>query len=302
MSSLLHKDITTIFDHYPKNQAKDYYIYALADAAQDKSFLKKWSHLPQRNLLAEAAGEKAEQVSPHLIQLNTYKESNEWQYIHKSIIQTPKMTLIMTSLSFEELYAHLRQFLNVKFEGGLEMFLAFWDPIILATLIGHTEDLTLYVQEQVLNNEQKKILLDPIYLWWYWDRLGYLQQIKGRDHHAVKMSYDWRNPFSFSVKQEELMIEATFPDHLIYYLKLNHPFLIQGFNKWELYQYVINQIGNARSYHLAGTRDILNFICLHLIYKENFDQNQTLQKILNKVKEQQLSMDQAMDELENNAA
>jgi hypothetical protein len=44
-----------------------------------------------------------------------------------------------------EILEHLRKFLEVKFEGGLEMFLAFWDPVILATLVGHKENKTLYV-------------------------------------------------------------------------------------------------------------------------------------------------------------
>jgi hypothetical protein len=35
------------------------------------------------------------------------------------------------------------------------------------------------------------------------------------------------NPLTFTVEQEEMMVEATFPDNLIYYLKLNNEFLIR---------------------------------------------------------------------------
>ncbi|MFH4338948.1 DUF4123 domain-containing protein, partial [Acinetobacter baumannii] len=80
------------------------------------------------------------------------------------------MTIIVSPLSFNYLFEHLRKFLEVKFEGGLEMFLAFWDPVILATLVGHKENKTLYVEGPVFNAQQIEDLLTPLQSWWYWDR------------------------------------------------------------------------------------------------------------------------------------
>lgn len=301
MSYYIHDDIKRIFSTQSDHVAEGLSIYALADAAQDKFFLSKWMHLPQRNLLTEAAGEKAAQISPHLIQLNSEMTSLEWIHIQKRVISTPKMTLIVSPLNFEEMYAHLRQFTNVRFDGGLEMFLAFWDPIILATLLGHQADETLYIQEQVLDKEQKQILLGPIHTWWYWDRLGQLQQITGLNLQSFQQSYDSQNPLCFSVDQEEKMVEATFPDHLIYYLKLNNYFLVENFTAWDLYQYVISALKQARRFHLQGTRDILNFICLKLGYQEHFEMDLQLQTVLLRVKEKQITMDQAMEMLEDSS-
>lgn len=298
MLNFLHPDINYFFENYPSTEDNAYFIYALADAAQDHSFVRSLSHLPARNLLTEAAGEKAAQISPHLIQLGHSSNNAEWQYIGKRVVGTPRMTLIVTALNFDDLYAHLRQFTNVKFEGGLEMYLAFWDPAILGTLVGQTEDQTLYIQQQVFLEVQKKVLLSPILSWWYWDRLGQLQTIEGENQSELNRFYDWRNPFTFTAEQEALMVEATFPDHLIYYLKLNNPFLVETFNDWELYQYVIEKIALAREYSLEGTRDILNFICLVLIYQENFEKDLVLQTMLRKVKNKTMTMDQVMDELE----
>lgn len=299
MSNLLHSDIHHVLEQLPREQTQTYFIYALADAAQDSLFLKKFSHLSSRNLLTEAAGDKAAEISPHLIQLSSCENNAEWNYIEKRVVGTPRMTLIVSALSFDELYAHLRQFLNVKFDGGLEMYLAFWDPAILGTLIGQETDETLYVKKQVLSAEQKKILLEPIYSWWYWDRLGQLQRVDGRNQNEFTRFYDWHNPFQFTSEQEALMVEATFPDHLIYFLKLNNPFLVEGFKDWDLYQYVIEQISKAREYALEGTRDILNLICLTLIYQELFEQDTVLQNVLKKVKDKRITMDQAMEEIED---
>jgi hypothetical protein len=46
------------FEKYPLDQV-GLNVYALADAAQDKTFLKVLEHLRQKCLLTEAGGEKA---------------------------------------------------------------------------------------------------------------------------------------------------------------------------------------------------------------------------------------------------
>ncbi len=301
MSNLLHSDLQIFFEYFQAKEINEFSIYALVDAAQDRFFLKKNSHLQARNLLTEAAGVKAAEISPHLVKLSHISNNIEWQYINRKVVGTPRMTLIISALSFDDLYTHLRQFTNVSFEGGLEMFLAFWDPTILGTLLGQKTDLTLYVKQQVLSPEQKKVLLEPIHCWWYWDRLKHLQKIEGKGQNDLIRFYDWRNPFTFNVEQEDQMVEATFPDHLIYYLKLNNPFLVEHMNDWDLYQYVIEKILQAREYALNGTRDILNFICLTFVYKEDFKGDALLQSILSKVKANLLTMDQAMEEIEVSA-
>ena len=55
------------FEKYPLDQV-GLNVYALADAAQDKTFLKVLEHLRQKCLLKEAGGEKAREISPHLLQ------------------------------------------------------------------------------------------------------------------------------------------------------------------------------------------------------------------------------------------
>ena len=297
MISLLHPDLHYFFEEYPSGEHKTYFIYALADAAQDSWFLKKNSHLHYRNLLTEAAGDKAAEISPHLVQLG-HNHNIEWQYISKRMVGTPRLTLIISPLDFDSLYSHLRQFLNVQFESGLEMYLAFWDPAILGTLVGQISDQTLYVKQQVLSDQQKKVLLEPIHSWWYWDRKDKLHKIIGGNGHESLKFYDWQNPFTFTPVQEDMMVEASFPDHLIYYLNLNNPFLVEDFKEWELYPYVVKKIALAREYGLEGTRDILNFICLTLIYKNTFEQDELLQSVLLKVQNKMITIDQAMEDLE----
>lgn len=85
-------------------------VFALADAAQDDSFLKKFEHLRQKCLLLEASGEEAKAVSPHLLQLPQDFSSQEWQWIQQNIAGTARMTIIVSPLSFNYLFEHLRKF------------------------------------------------------------------------------------------------------------------------------------------------------------------------------------------------
>ena len=287
------------FKKYPLEQL-ELNIYAIADAAQDKRFLKSLDHLKQQCLLVEAAGEKAREISPHLLQLPRDFEASEWNWIAKNVAGTTGITLIISDLPFELLFDHLRQFLEVKFEGGLEMMLAFWDPVILATLVGNATDKTLYVQGPVLDAQQIENLLKPIQSWWYWDRLGNIQAIFGLNEKTEDFSAI-ATPLHLTAEQEEMLVEATFPDNLIYYLKLNNAFLVDEIDDYELYQFVMKTIPEAREYKLEGTRDILNFISIKLIYKEKFSTDAELQTVLSQLKNQQIMMDDAMKALMSKA-
>ncbi|WP_202724510.1 DUF4123 domain-containing protein [Acinetobacter pittii] len=287
------------FEKYPLDQI-GLNIYAIADAAQDKKFLKVLEHLRQKCLLKEASGEKAKEISPHLIQLPKNFTSLEWEWIESNVAGTTKMTIIITPLTFDYLYKHLRNFLDIEFDGGLEMMLAFWDPAILATLVGHKADKTLYVQGSVFNPQQIEALLKPIQSWWYWDRLSNLQSIFGLNER-VEVLPPIEKPLHFTVEQEEMMVEATFPDNLIYYLKLNNSFLVDKIDDKSLYEFVIKSIPEARDYCLSGTRDILNFICLKLMYGVQFESDHKLQYLLNNLKDKKLTMDQIMNSLMSEA-
>lgn len=266
-------------------------VFALADAAQDQKFLKSFIHLRQQCLLVEAAGEKARAVSPHLLQLPVDFLAKEWKWLGNHVAGTPHMTIIISSLPFDSLFNHLRNFLEVQLEGGLDLFLAFWDPNILATLVGH-DNQTLYVKGPVLSEQQLKSLLMPIQSWWYWDRTGNIQVIWGENQYGDLTPVE--TPLYFSEEQERLLIESTMPDHLVYYLKLNNAFLIDGINDLELYEFVVERLSKAQEYGLSGTRDLLNFICLKLLYQEKFDTDEKLQSLLSDLKNKDISMDDIM--------
>ncbi|XID74107.1 DUF4123 domain-containing protein [Alkanindiges sp. WGS2144] len=137
------------------------YWYALADAAQDNRLPLALHSTRSACLLTQAAGEKAVQVSPHLVQLSGQFNDAQWQWIDQYAAGKPSLTLICTYLNFDGLFHHLQQFLDVTLEGGLEMTLAFWDPAILGCLTGQKDDSTLYVQGPAFSLAQKNLFLAP---------------------------------------------------------------------------------------------------------------------------------------------
>lgn len=48
---------------------------------------------------------------------------------------------------------------------------------------------------------------------------------------------------------------------------------------------------------LSGTRDLVNFICLKLVYKDKFDTDPQLKSILKDVESSKISIDDAMKNL-----
>ena len=135
-------------------------------------------------------------------------------------------------------------------------------------------------------------------------------QLKGKKYIAfhlypddtveVTTSNDWPDPtekgaqIRKQLKPERLLLEATAADNLIYYLKLKNAFLIDGMSDLELYEFVVETLPKAQKYGLSGTRDLLNFICLKLLYQEKFDTDEKLQSLLSDLKNKHISMDDIM--------
>ena len=71
-------------------------------------------------------------------------------------------------------------------------------------------------------------------------------------------------------------------------------FLFTRTDDHALYKLVIQSIPETRTYDLSGTRDILNFICLKLIYKDQFNQDTELKFQLNQLKVKELNMNEVM--------
>ncbi len=232
------------------------------------------------------------QLCPHLVELCApdYVDSG-WAWIRLHGASTPCVSVIATRKSFDALSTQLAGCTQISLPDGDTMFFAFWDSAVLGTLIGQTDDETLHVPGPVLDQRQQTMLTDGIEKWWYWDRNG------GIHSFAVRSSSDLMAANSLELDQQQVddLVEASVPDHLLYYLSLNQSALINDFSPSERYHIVRDALARARDIGLISMRDLVNYLCVELIYKERLSEDRYIAGLLAKVKANQLSFHDALE-------
>ncbi len=257
--------------------------YAIADSAQHKALpnaILSGRH-EFRNLLRLENYSQAALHSPYLVELCTPDYSDgAWSWINLHSASTPCFSIIATFKSFNELYDQLVACTQVALPDKEIVFFAFWDGVILGTLVGQTDDLTLHVPGPVLSLEQQENLKSGVSKWWYWDRHSTLRTID------IRLCKDIFQPSQLILSQKQVddLVEASVPDHVLSYLELNQSSLISEIASSERYDLVRNALVVARDIGLTSMRDLVDFVCLKLFYKEKLFRDVAIVHLLDMVK------------------
>lgn len=170
---------------------------------------------------------------------------------------------------------------------------AFWDPAVLAVLLGQSDLDTQSRIEPVLKPAQSRALLGLISRWWCWSRSGRLHEYAVTDFAESAAPL----PLQLSVAQVDALVQGNVPDLLIYYVNLNQVQLRDKLPPLAMHWFARQQLVFARRYGLTGTRDLLNYLCLALIAGARVDQIPEVAELLVRVKARKLSFDKFMDEV-----
>lgn len=273
-------------------------MYALADAAQDAALPAAIAQDgPAQSLFSPDNHSPIAKVSPHLVLLPPLDaDARPWKWIERHAPMEPSVTLIAGTADFGVLLAHLVSFLDVRLDDGEEMFLAYWDPAILGSLVGQADDATLHVRGPILTEEQRAALLAPIAAWWYWDRETILHRILAPTQtSSARVDVQ---PLRFSAAQVALIVEASVPDHVLNYLRENTPEMLIGHAPPDQYRRVREQIGQARTYGIKGTGDLVNYCAVAFSLGFNFDRRTDVAPVLAQVKAGTVKFDAVLDVLE----
>lgn len=270
--------------------------YALADAAQRPELPGAVATNASHRCLFDASeGSPLAASAPHLVSMPMPSSDNRaWNWIERHASSSPCITMLASTLSFDELFAHLQRFTEVVLPDGEDMFFAFWDPAILGTLVGQSADNTLHVPGPALTPAQRNALLNGITAWWYWDREGGLQRINGSVAGA-EASNDL--PLRLMQAQVDMLVEASVPDHVLHYVRLNQAHLLDAIPMGMRYAAVRSSLVHARELGLSGMGDLVNFVCASLIYGDAMKTDTTISALLEKVRCGALTWDQTMDAL-----
>ena len=262
-----------------------------------------FENLPASNaepLFGFARTTREGKASPWLVHLGSSdkplkKPQQEFLDQMLDLVQTtPCATLLASTCGLPVVLAHLRQAMDVKMAGPDASYLAFWDPAVLAFLMGQSDVDSNSRIEPVLNPQQRQALLGPLTHWWCWTRSGRLYEYapeQGAARPAAGL------PLTLSRSQTDALVQANVPDLLIYYINLNQPHLRDKLLPLPMHWFVRQQLVFARRLGLAGTRDLLNYVCLALMAGARVDQVPVVKPILARVKAGSLSFDKAMNEL-----
>ena len=204
-----------------------------------------------------------------------------WQWIGQTVLREPSITVISSELSFDELFEQLKQFTEIRLPDGTEMFFAFWDPAILGTLVGQSDDMTLHIKGPVFDREQRAMLCGGLKGWWYWDRDGAMHTVS-IDIPIPPVSLN--KPLLLTQEQVDDLVEASVPDHVLYYVDLNQPHLLTDIPHGQRYEYVERALRGARYIGLETMSDMVNYVCAALIYGARWESDELIVDLLTQVK------------------
>ena len=275
--------------------------YAIIDKAQDKTLLEKFEKggigVSSKCMLPAALDSEAEDYAPHLLELSPLAADSEiWPSILRAGAEHPaSFTLLASRFSFDTLWDHLAAFTEILLPDDTDMIFAFWDPAVLGTLTGQASDLTLHVPAPVLSERQRARLLQGISAWWYWDRDGNPQQILPKTNAEAAAAHLVSLPLRLTQVQVDMLVEAGVPDQLLSMVKENQPQLLLDIPSSSHYITIRKHLLEARKLKLFGMRDILNYTCAALIYKNALYIDASIVAVLEQVKSGKISFDDAME-------
>ena len=275
-------------------------LYLLLDAAQSRDLLALVPESGAEALFAFTRSTREGQVSPWLVHLG--RSGQPLKKLQQDLLNAvldvvqarPCATLLASECEMAVLIAHLRRAMDPKMPSDKDSsYLAFWDPAVLAALLGQSDLDTQSRIEPVLQPAQSRALLGPVACWWCWSRSGRLHEYAVTDFTEPAAPL----PLQLSAAQVDALVQGNLPDLLIYYVNLNQTHLRDKLPPLAMHWFARQQLVFARRYGLTGTRDLLNYLCLALIAGARFDQIPAVAQLLTRVKARSLSFDKLMDEV-----
>lgn len=271
--------------------------YALVDSAQNPE-LPRLLDGSGACLFGSRPGTPIARVSPHLVTLPRQRDARAWQRIARYAPASPCLTVMASRLPFDALFRHFRNHLEVKI-GKNTMHLAYWDPAILAVLVGQEDDDTLFVQGPVFDPDQRASFLSAVVEWWYWDRRQALHRIEPATLKPEE-AQDGRVsalPLEFRPAQTSMMIRASLPDRMLYELDLNRPSVLEGRDSWQNYALTCRLLNVAFEHGIRGLQDQVNLVGTGMILGEGFHRHPAFASQLEDVAAGRLSFNEALERI-----
>lgn len=252
-----------------------FYCYAIVDAAQDQRLPQALSAQHSACLLGTDV--TIQQASPHLVALGEQAQlsTGTLRRLAQQWAGTSCVILLRSQLDFDALLQHLIDHVEVKVNKSTTMLLAWWDPAILAPLLGEPADRSNYVQGPIFTEQQRHSFLAPIENIAWWNRAGELQQsnLSHLEKSAPADEHVKENPLlplQFEPWQVRMMVKATLPDQVLYEIGLNQPNLLRGRDTYNSYRSACELLDAAEGYGIKAKQEQVTFVGAGFMLGERF--------------------------------
>jgi len=229
--------------------------FLLIDGARIPA-IEKWlgRHVPAQDwmsLLGATTGSPLLSASPVLIKVTSRLAGAHVRRVLTKPEYLRAASVLVSHLSLSELAAHLAGHITIEDPDRTRWGLAFWDPFILATLVGSQPALSAIVPGPILSPAQIGSLLGPIAYWCFKGWQGEMRTIG-----PIPESQTCTLPFKFDQDQMDQLADIPLPETIIRTFREAAPELLAEQNDEELHILCCNAIRTSRA---NGKNDLSDY-------------------------------------------
>ncbi len=266
-------------------------LYALIDLASVPNGLRvlKLQQSPDSACLFEGTIQaNAEAVAPWLLRIgNADSERRRLRDCVDAALTYPALSWIVTPLSLDELLTRLRRRLDARLPDSYDVLLRFYDPRVLPMLSAR------------LHEPQQRAFFCVCSQWLYLDRDDKLQRIESV---AAREGDILETMLELDANQQNALIAAAEIDVILNDLgNVNmQPFM--EMTRTQRYHFAARQLAHTRDLKLEQPHEAMTLCMLALTLGEDFVQQPNWQAALDQVRERQITLDQAIEQMETHHA
>jgi hypothetical protein len=235
-------------------------LYAIVDSAFNLGIskqLKKWPsvELYQNTELADLG-----KYSPVLYLIGEEHSAAHIAKLIELCKGQPMLSFIRSACDLSDLKLHLEYLLKVYCEDNTEWPLRYADTRILISLF------------DVLNEEQKSILLEPVHCWMIPDRFGKIQNQFGNNKNTALWNAE-AGVLKMDENQFSKMIDAATPDSILATVRDQYSSILLPYACGEQFKRVEQGVKDAKELQLNGAQEVLQMALLQLMAAEGINQS-----------------------------
>lgn len=161
---------------------------------------------------------------------------------------TSTVMMLVSEASLECLGSQLSDRLNVILSENMEAMLRFFDPRVFESLLG------------ILTQKQMRNFLSPATIWYYVDRSGCLQQVKG-EYEGSHIPFEF---LELNQDQEAALLSASEVDQVMASLHSNVPALIAKTPLKEQAAAIVKIIHDVRSERIESIKNLTLYVMIRM--------------------------------------